>query len=246
MQFKNVNQTLRFNSSRTDLTVQKLTGRLNVERDSLDATGVEGPFEISTKHKDISLGDFKHSVKISTTNGDVRLETSVPPAQAIEVDVNKGGIDLTLPAKSSFQIEASSRHGEVECDFPGLTVNKEAQTPTITGTFGKGGPTVRLSASYGTVRLMRQGLRLPAPPEPPTPPKVPASAASDEADEQIAWAQPPALCRPVAASARREPAAVWPHRVVSILRSVNTCLLINVSQPALDWMRGARRRIGRT
>ena len=245
MQFKNVSQTLRFNSSRTDMTVQKLSGRLDMERDSLNVTGVEGPFEVSTKHKDISLGDFKHSVKISTTNGDVRLQTSVPPAQPIEVDVNKGGIELTLPAKSSFQIEASSRHGEVECDFPGLTLNKEAQTPTITGTFGKGGPAVRLSASYGSVRLMRQGLRLPAPPEPPPPPKVPASAASDEVDEDIAWAQPPVLCRPVAAFTCRLPAAVWPRRVVSILLSANTYLLTHVSQPALDWMRGAKCCIGR-
>jgi DUF4097 and DUF4098 domain-containing protein YvlB len=245
MQFKNVTQTLRFNSSRTDLTVQKLTGRLNMERDSLDATGVEGPFEISTKHKDISLGDFKHSVKISTTNGDVRLETSVPPAQPIEVEVNKGGIDLTLPAKSSFQIEASSRHGEVECDFPGLTVNKEAETPTIAGTFGKGGPTIRLSTSYGSVRLMRQGLSLPTPPQPPAPPKAPASAAGDEADEEIAWAQPPALCWPAAAFTFRLPAGVWLRRVASLLRSVNGRLLINVSQPALDWMRGAKRCVGR-
>lgn len=190
MQFKNVTQTLRFNSSRTDLTVQKLTGRLNVERDSLDATGVEGPFEIATKHKDISLEDFKHSVKISTTNGDVRLQTSVPPAQPIEVDVSKGGIELTLPARSNFQVEASSRHGDVDCDFPGLTVSKQGDTPSITGTLGKGGPLFRLSASYGTVRLMRQGSRAPVLPEPPTPPKVPASAAADDEDEEIAWAHP--------------------------------------------------------
>jgi DUF4097 and DUF4098 domain-containing protein YvlB len=245
MQFKNVAQTLRFSSSRTDLTVQKLTGRLDLERDSLDATGVEGPFEISTKHKDISLGDFKHSVKISTTNGDVRLQTSVPPAQPIEVDVNKGGIELTLPAKSSFQIDASSRHGDVECDFPGLTVNKEGETPTITGTLGKGGPSLRLSASYGSVRLMRQGPRPPAPPEPPAPPKVPASAASNEADEEIAWAHPQALCWPVARFTSCEPGAVWPRRVVTVLRSVNAYLLTNVSQPARDWMRGVRRGISR-
>jgi DUF4097 and DUF4098 domain-containing protein YvlB len=190
MQFKNVTQTLRYSSSRTDLTVQKLSGRLNMERDSLDAAGVEGPLEISTKHKDVSLEDFQHSVKISTTNGDVRLRTSVPPAQPIEVEVTKGEIELTLPARSNFQVEASSRHGDVDCDFPGLTVNKQGETPSITGTLGKGGPLFRLSTSYGTVRLMRQGPRAPAPPEPPAPPRVPATAAADDDSGEIAWAHP--------------------------------------------------------
>ena len=243
MQFKNVTQTLRYSSSRTDLTVQKLSGRLNMERDSLDATGVDGPFEVATKHKDISLGEFKHSVKISTTNGEVRLETSVPPTQPIEVDVNKGGIELTLPARSSFQVDARSQNGDVECDFPGLTVKKEGQTPAITGAFGKGGPLLRLSSSYGTVHLMQQGPRAPALPQPPAPPKVPATATADEGDEDIAWAHPYAPQPPVAALVC-ERGAVWQRRVVSLLRSVDT-LLTNVGRPARAWMRSARCCLGR-
>jgi hypothetical protein len=104
--------------------------------------------------------------------------------------VNKGGIELELPAKSSFQIDASSRHGNVDCDFPGLTVNKEGETPTISGTFGKGGPAVRLTSSYGTVHLMQQGPRPPALPQPPAPPKVPATATADDDSGEIAWANP--------------------------------------------------------
>jgi len=243
MQFKNVTQTLRYSSSRTDLTVQKLSGRLNMERDSLAATGVDGPFEVTTKHKDISLEEFKHSVKISTTNGEVRLETSVPPTQPIEVDVNKGGIELTLPARSNFQVEARSQNGDVECDFPGLTVKKEGQTPAITGAFGKGGPLLRLSSSYGTVHLMQQGPRAPALPQPPAPPKVPATATADEGDEDIAWAHPYAPQPPVAALVC-ERGAVWQRRVVSLLRSVDT-LLTNVGRPARAWMRSARCCISR-
>jgi hypothetical protein len=106
------------------------------------------------------------------------------------VDVNKGGIELTLPARSSFQVDARSQNGDVECDFPGLNVKKEGQTPAITGTFGKGGPLLRLSSSYGTVHLMQQGPRAPALPQPPAPPKTPATATADEGDEDIAWAHP--------------------------------------------------------
>jgi hypothetical protein len=104
-------------------------------------------------------------VKITNNNGDVRLRTSVAPSHPIEVDLNKGQIELTLPANSNFQIAASSRHGEVDCDFsgPGLKVVKEGETPSITGTYGKGGPLIRLSTEYNAIRVLRAGVRPPAP-----------------------------------------------------------------------------------
>ena len=157
LQFSNVGQTLRFNSSRTDMTAQKLSGKLSMELGSLDVRGVDGPFEIATRQKDITLQEFKHSVKITTTNGAVRLQTSASPTQPVEVDVKKGDIELQLPSRSNFRIDASSHHGEVESDFsaPSLTVNKEGETPSITGNYGTGGANIRLTTSYGTIHLQR-------------------------------------------------------------------------------------------
>jgi DUF4097 and DUF4098 domain-containing protein YvlB len=184
MQFRDIGQTLHFKSSRTEMTAQRLTGRLDMEVGSLELNGIEGPFEISTRQKDITLTDFKHSVKITDTNGDVELRTSTPPTHPIEVDLKKGQIELSLPATSNFQVDAASRHGEVESDFsgPGLKVAKEGDNPTISGTVGKGGPPIRLDTEYGTVRLLRMG------PHPPTPPTPPHPAAGDE---KRAWNAPP-------------------------------------------------------
>ena len=167
MQFRNVTQTLRFISSRTDMTVQKLTGHLNLEGGSLDASGVEGPFEISTRQKDITLEDFRHAVRIADTNGDIRLRATLPPLHGIDVDLKKGEIDLTLPDTSNFQIEARSTHGDVDCDFsgPNLRALKEGGVPSITGFYGKGGPTIHLTTASGTIRLARAGGR-PAAPSP--------------------------------------------------------------------------------
>ena len=183
MQFRDIGQTLHFKSSRTEMTAQRLTGRLDMEVGSLELNGIEGPFEISTRQKDITLTDFKHSVKIADTNGDVELRTSSPPTHPIEIDLKKGQIELSLPATSSFQIDAASRHGEVESDFsgPDLKVVKEGDNPTISGTVGKGGAPIRLDTEYGTVRLLRMG---PHPPTPPAPPHPPTG------DEKRAWNAP--------------------------------------------------------
>jgi DUF4097 and DUF4098 domain-containing protein YvlB len=143
-----------------------------MEVGSMELNGIDGPFEISTRQKDITLTDFKHSVRIADTNGDVELRTSTPPTQPIDVELKKGQIELSLPATSSFQIDAASRHGEVESDFsgPGLKVAKEGDNPTINGTVGKGGAPIRLETEYGTVRLLRTGPHPPTPPAPPHPP----------------------------------------------------------------------------
>jgi DUF4097 and DUF4098 domain-containing protein YvlB len=172
MHFRDIGQTLQYKSSRTDMTAQKLTGRLNMEVGSLELDGIDGPFEISTRQKDITLTNFKHSVKITDGNGDVELRTSTPPTHPIDVDLKKGEIELSLPPSSSFQIDAASRHGEVESDFsgPGLKVAKEGDNPTISGSVGKGGPPIRLDTEYGTIRLLHMGPHAPTPPAPPRPP----------------------------------------------------------------------------
>ena len=162
--FENIAQTLRYNSSRTNLTTQKLGGALSMDMGNLTARDVGGPFELTTRDKDIRLENFKYNVKIVNSNGDVHLKTAVPPTHPIEVDLKKGDITLSLPAASNFQIDAVSHNGDVSCDFPGLKVSKEPPMPAISGTYGKNGPLIRLSSSYGAIQLLRtQSQALPAP-----------------------------------------------------------------------------------
>jgi DUF4097 and DUF4098 domain-containing protein YvlB len=175
IQFRNVGQTLRFESMRTDMTAQKLSGRMEMEVGSMEASGVDGPLEITTRDKDITLNDFKHSLHITDSNGQITLETSSSPTHDIQVESKKGEVELTLPAASNFQIEAYSHHGEVECDFsgPALKVVKDGDTPSISGSFGKGGALIRINTEYGAIRILRAGAHPTTTPEPPTPPEPP-------------------------------------------------------------------------
>jgi hypothetical protein len=175
LQFHNIGQTLRYESLRTDMTAQKLTGRVYMEVGSMEVNGVDGPFEITTRQKDVTVDEFKHSVRISNTNSQVTLNTSTPPTHDIQVESKNGAVELTLPPNSNFQVEASSRHGEVECDFagPSLKVVKEGGMPSISGSYGKGGPMIRINTDYGAIRILRANAQSPAAPMPPTPPPPP-------------------------------------------------------------------------
>ncbi len=174
VQFRDVGQSLRYSSSRTELSTQRLSGRLYMEMGSLDARGVDGPFELSTRQKDVSLDGFAHSLKISDTNGEIRLRAASPPKQSIEVTSERGGIELELPENSDFQIQADSSHGEVNSDFSGanLKVVTEGDKPSISGTYGKGGPMITLRTTYGTIRLAHAGPQPPAAPEAPPAPSA--------------------------------------------------------------------------
>ncbi len=170
MRFGNIPQTLRFNSSRTSLNLQNLTGQLSMDMGDLDASGVNGPFELATRDKDINLENFKSDVKITNTNGDVHLQTATPPTRPIQVDIKKGDISLSLPAASNFQIDAVSRHGDVHSDFPGLNVSHQQNLPSIQGSYGKGGPLIHLMSTYGAIRVVRGN------PQPPSEPSTTATA----------------------------------------------------------------------
>ncbi|HUZ47449.1 MAG TPA: DUF4097 family beta strand repeat-containing protein [Terriglobia bacterium] len=164
LRFANIPQTLRYNSSRTSLNLRSLTGQLSMDMGDLDASGVNGPFELATRDKDINLENFLSDVKITNTNGDVHLQTATPPTRPIQVDIKKGDISLSLPAASNFQIDAVSRHGDVHSDFPGLKVFRQQNLPSLQGSYGKGGPLIHLMSTYGAIRVMRGNPQPPAPP----------------------------------------------------------------------------------
>ena len=181
VQFRNVGQTLRFESLRTDMTAQKLSGRLDMEVGSMEVSAIDGPFDITTRQKDITVNEFKQSLHITDSNGQITLQTSTPPTHDIQVDSKNGAVELTLPSNANFQVEANSRHGEVECGFsgPGLKVVTEGNTPSILGSYGKGGPMIRINTEYGAIRILRGGAHAPAPsapPAPPAPPEAPGKA----------------------------------------------------------------------
>jgi hypothetical protein len=78
-------------------------------------------------------------------------------------------VDLTLPAKSNFQISATSRGGEVQSDFdlsssgshPEAHQDSDADSEgknapmRMDGKIGTGVPRVQITTSYGTIYLRK-------------------------------------------------------------------------------------------
>jgi Putative adhesin/Domain of unknown function (DUF5668) len=157
IQVSNIAQTVQFNSSRTDLTILKMHGRLDLDSDSLQISDVDGGIKLKTHDKSIEIENATGRLDINDAHADVSITLKKPPSDEINVQNESGGIDLALPAKSSFEISANSRSGEIESEFDDSTLNHETSgdTKKLEGKVGQHGPKITLNTTYGTINVRK-------------------------------------------------------------------------------------------
>jgi DUF4097 and DUF4098 domain-containing protein YvlB len=157
IRIKNVAKGTRFLSRRTDLTVTQLPGRLELGSGSLALYDTPGSVSLATRDKDITMENVRGRLHIENRHGNVEVRFSQPPREEVEISNDSGSVELALPPKSSFELHASCRSGDVESDFrdPGLKASQEEQISKLEGRLGTRGPRLQLRTSYGTIRLRK-------------------------------------------------------------------------------------------
>ncbi len=181
LEFKNLARPLEFEGAlNTELRAQAVPGRLSLDRGEVSGSGVTGPVRLVTKSRDVKLQGFTQSLELETERGDVELQPSLP-MPTIEARSGYGRIDLVLPGKAAFDLEATAERGQAVNDFgPPIEKEVEGRTATLKGKVGSG-PAIRIVANRGSVAVRREGTapsEIPdaedAPAKPPKPPKPPA------------------------------------------------------------------------
>src|SRR5580704_1942732 len=166
-------QGVTFHSSRTDLQFFRLNGDLDLDSGDLQASDVVGPVRLSTRAKDVRLTGVAGDVRLQDENGSVELHMS--KLGSVQVENRKGDVQIYVPDKAGFQVDARSRGGDVETDFDGLKVDNREDQATATGTVGGGGPHLVATNEHGTIEI-RKGSTVaeaPAAPAVPASPKAP-------------------------------------------------------------------------
>jgi DUF4097 and DUF4098 domain-containing protein YvlB len=148
----NVARTVTFKSSRTDLEFGRLDGELVMAGSRTTARTVEGPVRLLTRSKEIRIDDFSGDLRVENSNGGVRLQASRTLGN-VEVENRRGNIELELPAKTSFQLDARARRGDIRSEFGGIQVVEEGGEARATGTVGTGGPRVRIQNESGSIEI---------------------------------------------------------------------------------------------
>jgi DUF4097 and DUF4098 domain-containing protein YvlB len=157
VRIRNVSKTTHYTSQAGDLTLSHLTGRLELDSGEIAVSDVGGFAKLVTHDKDIEVENVAGRLDIAGTHGDIKVTYAQPPREDINIANGTGEVDLTLPAKSNFEISAISRSGEVQSDFeaPGLQPADENGTGRLNGKIGSAGPNISIATSYGTIYLRK-------------------------------------------------------------------------------------------
>ncbi len=97
-----ITKTVTFKSSRTDMEFSRIEGTLDLDSDELHAEEITGPLHLTTRSKNIRLGDVSGDVRLQDDNGSV--EVVMRALGNVQIDNRSGGIQLSLPDKAGFRV----------------------------------------------------------------------------------------------------------------------------------------------
>ena len=146
--------TVEFKSARSDITLASVPGDLEISGDSLRATDVSGPMRFVTRSKDIHLEGVTGEVEVENANGDIEIHPADKlPIGKMMLTGKHGDITVVLPANAGFQIDATTRKGDITSDFSPLRNEETNGSSHTTGTIGNGATKLQINADTGDIRI---------------------------------------------------------------------------------------------
>jgi DUF4097 and DUF4098 domain-containing protein YvlB len=165
-----ISNNVTFKSSRTDLEFSRLDGELDLDSDDLHAEQIAGPVHLSTRSKQIHLEDVSGDLRVQDENGGI--EVSMRSLGNVQIDDRNGDIHLGVPDKAGFHLDAHTRDGEIQSDFPELKIDSNDREAKASGTVGNGASHIVLNNEHDGIEIRKTSAKaVSSPPAPPIPPK---------------------------------------------------------------------------
>jgi len=113
-----------------------------------------GRVDLSTTNGTIRANNVKGPVTADTTNGNVVLEL-VEFSGDITADTTNGSIRLRLSGEPNAHLVARTTNGSIRTDIPITIEGRVNSRRRLEGTLGKGGPTISLETTNGSITISR-------------------------------------------------------------------------------------------
>jgi DUF4097 and DUF4098 domain-containing protein YvlB len=165
-----ISKTVIFKSSRTDMEFSRIEGELNLDADELHAEQITGPLHLTTRSKNIRLDQVSGDVRLQDDNGAV--EVGMRTLGNVQIDNRNGGIQLSLPDRAGFRLDAHTRDGEIQSDFSELKVSNNEHEAKASGSVGNASSHIVLNNEHDGIQIRKASALPPKPPEPPNPAKA--------------------------------------------------------------------------
>jgi DUF4097 and DUF4098 domain-containing protein YvlB len=174
LEMKNLAKPLHMQGPNADLRVEKVPGEIHMDLGKFEGTNLVGPIRLaSSRARDVEIEKFTQSLEVTLDRGDIALRPLDAPLSKIQAHTRNGQVEITLPAKATFELRAATSHGDANNEFgDGLkTVTDERAHGggSITGSVGQG-PSIVVETDRGSVTVRRDsGAPLAAHNEKPAP-----------------------------------------------------------------------------
>jgi len=167
VKLERISKSVSFKSSRTDMEFSRIDGSLNLDSDELHAEQITGPLHLTTRSKNIRLDEVAGDVRLQDDNG--AIEVGMRTVGNVQIDNRNGSLQLTLPDRAGFRVDAHTRDGEVQSDFSELKVDNNEREGRASGSVGNGGAHIVLNNEHDGIEIRKASAQ---PPRPPVPPSV--------------------------------------------------------------------------
>jgi len=167
-------KTVTFKSARTDMEFSRIDGSLDLDSDELHADEITGPLHLNTRSKNLRLDSVSGDVRLQDDNGSI--EVGMRTLGNIQIDNRSGDIQLSLPDKASFRLDARTRDGEIQSDFPEVKVNNSEHEAKANGSVGNATSHIVLNNEHDNIEIRKASAQPPKPPVPPAISGKPAKA----------------------------------------------------------------------
>lgn len=140
------------------ISLKKISGSARVETSGghIEADGVEGNLTAETSGGHIEIRGAKGRVDADTSGGHVEVGFAKGNAHGGKIESSGGGISVAVDPDVDLAIDASTSGGSVRTDIPVKIIGK-VNGSSIKGTLGKGGETLFVHTSGGSVSISALG-----------------------------------------------------------------------------------------
>ena len=153
VKLERIAKTVTFKSSRTDMEFSRIDGTLDLDSDELHAGEITGPLRLNTRSKNIRLDGLSGDVRLQDDNGAVELV--MRSVGNMQIDNRNGDIQLSLPEKAGFRLDARTRDGEIQSDFAELTVSNQEHESKANGSVGSGSSHIVINNEHDNIEIRK-------------------------------------------------------------------------------------------
>jgi Putative adhesin len=133
----------------TDLTLKANNGGVTI-------SDVRGEIHFDVNNGGVQLKRVAGDVSGATVNGGIQVELTgaIWDGRQMEVSTRNGGVTLAMPSYYSAHLQAETRSGTIQSDFP-VATQGNIRPRTLDSNIGSGGPLIHVTTENGGVRLKR-------------------------------------------------------------------------------------------